>query len=122
MKPFLAALAVLLVLPASALAMLPGTRGANPQVHSTSLAVAPTDPLRVSVPSHLPARGTDVAAIDQQSPKPRATTVYVSAPAAPSSQFDWGSAAIGAATGIAALALMLGATLALRRKRHPVAI
>jgi hypothetical protein len=60
-------------------------------------------------------RGTNVAAVDQQSPKTPARVrvpVTVSDPG-----FDWGTAAIGAATSAALMIALLGAGAARRRQR-----
>jgi hypothetical protein len=114
MKPFIAALAVVLLLPSGALAMVPGPGTVRPHARTSVLAVHRTND--VAVPSRLPARGTDVAAVDQQSPNLPPALVYEGASAAKADAFDWGAAAIGAATGIAAAALMLGARVGLRRR------
>jgi hypothetical protein len=100
-KPFLAILALTLALPVSAFARPADVRHV-PQVTSGSL--------------HVTVSGTDVAAPDQQSPIPPAS-VRVTAPRGDG--FDWASASIGAAVAIVLLAVMLGMTAVLRRRRHP---
>jgi hypothetical protein len=105
-KPFLAILAVALVLPASALAR-PVDPRPHPPVTGDSLGIALVH-----------ARGTDVAAPDQQAPIPP-PSVRVAAPRGDG--FDWASASIGAAVGIALLTVMLGTTALLRRRRHVAA-
>jgi hypothetical protein len=84
----------------------PGTHSYTP---GSSLSDAP-DLARVTP---VRARGTDVAAHDQQAP-PTPSTVPVAASNAAS--FDWGAAGIGAAAGIVLLIAMLGA-VGLRRRR-----
>ena len=124
MKPLFAILAVVLAMPASALA-----KPVDPsQVRGGSLAASPalTSPkpdLRAPdqvTPAPVQARGTDVAAPDQQS-GPTPVTVPAAAPHADG--FDWSAAGIGAAAGIVLLAGVLGTGFSLRRRqaRHPTA-
>jgi hypothetical protein len=96
MKSLLVVLAVLLLAPAAASARL-------------------IDPPAQSIPVQV--RGTNVAAPDQQSPTVAPAPVHVAAPA--SSGFDWGTAAIGAATSLLLMTAFLGVALTVRR-RHSV--
>jgi hypothetical protein len=83
----------------------------NPHVRSGSLAVVPP----------VLARGTDVAATDQQSPK--VTPKPAPAPLAEGSDFDWGDAGIGAGSAFCLMFLSAGSAVALRRRRgHPSAL
>lgn len=131
MKPLFAVLALVLALPASALAK-PADLRENPQVRGSSLAAssvvaAPKQDLRapdqngpqVRVAA-VQARGTDVAAADQQVQR-TPVTVPVAVPHADG--FDWSAAGIGAAAGIVLLAGLLGTGFSLRRRqtRHPSA-
>ena len=122
MKPLFAILAVVLAMPASALA-----RPVDPsQVRGGSLAAsttltAPKPDLRApdqqSPRVHVAAvqaRGTDVAAPDQQSGQ-TPVTVPVAVPHADG--FDWSAAGIGAATGIALLIVLLGTGFSLRQRQ-----
>jgi hypothetical protein len=106
MKPFLAVLAVTLALPAGALA--------RPAQDPQTVRQSPQVTRNISIPSH--PLGTDVAAPDQQ-----ASRLPASVPVPPSAGhgFDWGSAGIGAASGISLLVAMLGTTVLVRRRRHP---
>ena len=128
MKPLFAVLAVLLVLPASALAkpvdpsqMRGGSLAASPELASPKQDLRAPDQTgpRVHVTA-VQARGTDVAAPDQQSGP---TPVTVPAGATDAEGFDWNAAAIGAATGIALLTALLsmGFTLRRRQARRPSA-
>jgi hypothetical protein len=107
MKPLLAVLAVLLLFPAAAAA---AARPTDVSVAGGSLGAPPV--LR-AVPVQIP--GTNVAAVDQQSPK--AAPGHVAAPA--SSGFDWGTAAIGAAASLLLMTAFLGVAVTVRR-RHSV--
>jgi hypothetical protein len=107
MKSLLAVLAVLLVLPTAAFAR-------------------PNDALQQDLrnpdqraPYVIPVQafGTNVAAADQQSPKTAPAPVHVVAPA--SSGFDWGTAAIGAATSLLLMTALFGIAVTVRR-RHSV--
>ena len=125
MKPLFAVLALLLAMPASALAKPEDLRNSQP-VRSGSLAASPAlaspkqdlrapdqQAPRVQV-APVQARGTDVAAPDQQS-GPTPVTVPVAAPHADG--FDWSAAGIGAAAGIVLLAGVLGTGFSLRRRQ-----
>jgi len=123
MKSLFAVLAVLLVLPAAATAtpidgpVHSGSTAAPPiAVRGTNVA-APDQ--QSSKPYVMPveAFGTNVAAADQQSPKVAPAPVHVAAPA--SSGFDWGTAAIGAATSLLLMTALLGIAVTVRR-RHSV--
>jgi hypothetical protein len=103
MKSFLAAMAVLLVLPGAAFARLVDPPVKRSSHHASAPYVVPVQ-----------AYGTDVAAPDQQSPKPAPAPVHVAAPA-PS--FDWGTAAIGAASSLVLMTALLGVTLSVRRRQ-----
>lgn len=131
MKPLFAVLAVVLAVPASALAKPADPRDSS-QVRGGSLAASPelASPKqdlrtpdqqgpRVHV-APVQARGTDVAAPDQQS-GPTPVTVPVAAPHADG--FDWSAAGIGAAAGIVLLAGVLGTGFTRRRRqaRYPSA-
>jgi hypothetical protein len=128
MKPLFAVLAVMLALPASALAK-PTDLRENPQVRSSSLAAtsviaAPKQDLRAPdrhSTAPVQTRGTDVAAADQQVPL-TPVTVPIAVPHADG--FDWTAAGIGAATGIVLLAGLLGSGLSHRRRqaRRPSAV
>ena len=125
MKPLFAVLAVMLAFPASALAE-PADLRSSQQVRSGSLAASPAlaspkqdlrapdqqDP-RVHV-APVQARGTDVAAPDQQSPPP---PVSVPVAVRHADGFDWNAAGIGAAAGIALLTGLLGAAFTRRRRQ-----
>jgi hypothetical protein len=111
MRIFITALAMALVLPASA------------------LATPPQDVIRAQAPPHfspvvpkrLYAPGTDVAAPDQQAPIPPAAPRRVTPVAGDG--FDWGDAAIGAG-GLVLITLVGGFGVAgvhRRRSAHPVA-
>jgi hypothetical protein len=129
MKSFLTtvAAAVMLVLPASALA-IPTDLRTEQAVSSGSLAAAPAvtnqdmrSPDASEVPrivSQVRPLGTDVSAPDQQSPMQRPAPVHVSLPTAPG--FDWGSAFLGAAVSIGLVVLLTGA--ARLRRRQSIAI
>jgi hypothetical protein len=113
MKSLIAALAVVLALPAAAVARTDFR--------------APDQQAPLSSTSRLPAIGTDVAAPDQQAPRflPRATVVRLPAPDSPSATgFDWADAAVGAVGAALLLTMSFGAALAVRRRqaRHPSAI
>jgi hypothetical protein len=121
MRMFITALAVALVLPASALAVTANDEIRARAPHS-SLAVQPPPPGRdlraldqqapagkhpATSLSRLFTRGTDVAAPDQQTPvaavAPRPTPRPVAGDG-----FDWGDAAIGAAGSLALLTIVAG--------------
>jgi len=84
-------------------------------------------------PSHLPAKGTDVAAVDQQASPPAdpvsAKGTDVAAPDQQASKpapapaadpvadgFDWGDAAVGALAGTALAAFAIAGAVGLRRR------
>lgn len=69
-----------------------------------------------TVPSPVPAPGTDVAAPDQQAPLDGPRIVVTPAPADSTSDIDWGDAGLGAAFGLGLIALSAGAALAVRRR------
>ena len=96
MKAFLAMLAVALAVPVSAVAHsdVPAPRGTPVTAHL-----------------HPTARGTDVAAADQQVPIPPTTAPHARA----TSNFDTGAAAIGAGGALVLVAMALGGVLMLRR-------
>jgi len=108
MKSLLAVLVVLLLVPAAASARpidgVPQQDLRNPDQRAPAF-----------VPVQIP--GTNVAAVDQQSPKTAPPPVHVVAPA--SSGFDWGTAAIGAAISLLLMAALLGIAATVRR-RHTV--
>jgi hypothetical protein len=110
MKPVLAVLAVLLLVPAAASArpidVTPIT------VHGTNVA-APDQQSPKAIPVQV--RGTNVAAPDQQSPNTAPAPVHVAAAASPG--FDWGTAAIGAATSLVLMTALFGVGLTVRRRQ-----
>jgi hypothetical protein len=139
MKPLFLILVVAMAVPAGASAgpidpgthsYTPGSSLSNPGAHwytpegslsdqgthsytpGSSLSDAP-DAARVAL---VRARGTDVAAPDQQAP-PTPSTVPVAA--STTAGFDWGAAGIGAAAGIALLIAMLAAVGLRRRHSQP---
>jgi hypothetical protein len=120
MKSLLAVLAVLLLAPAAASAMpidgpvLSGSRGAPPARGTNVAAPDQQSPKAFVVPVQV--RGTNVAASDQQAPNTAPAPVHVAA-AAPG--FDWGTAAIGAATSLLLMTALFGIAVTLRR-RHSV--
>lgn len=127
MKRRIAALAVALVaIPATASAA-PDLRESQ-QVPSSSLGIPPqlAKPSPAAVPQYEPggaaanARGTDVAASDQQASTraPAPVTVSVS----DSGDFSWSDAGIGAATAVSLLGISLAGGIAARRHRRPTAI
>jgi hypothetical protein len=89
---------------ASAIPPEDGTRRPPPPL------VQPAGP---EVPSHLPARGTDVAAPDQQASKPAPAPVSELS----DSGFDWTDAGIGAIAGTALAAFAIAGAVGLRRRR-----
>src|SRR5687768_14566344 len=105
MKYFIAVLALVLALPAAAVAMPVTSDPIAPDQKSSSTVnargtdVAAADQ-QSPKPSPVNARGTDVSAPDQQSPLVRVVEVPASVP---QSGFDWTDALIGA---VAALALL----------------
>lgn len=107
MKTVIAVLAVVLALPAGALAR---TDPGQPKALGTDVA-APDQQSPIELPRYLATRGTDVAAPDQQAPKV--------VPAADSG-FDWSDAGVGALTAVLVGSASLGAVLFVRR-RHPAA-
>jgi MYXO-CTERM domain-containing protein len=118
MKRIIAVLAVLLVVPTTAFARLPDGPISNAQIRTGSLSGLPPQDLRnPDRAAPVQARGTDVAAWDQQSPKLFPASSRVVTPAHPTSGFDWAAAAVGA--GIAALMLGAAGTLRRRHGRSP---
>jgi hypothetical protein len=106
-KRCIAALFVALVaFPTVASAIPPedGTRYAPPPL------VQPAGPV---VPSQLPARGTDVAAPDQQASKRSSAPVSELS----DSGFDWTDAGFGAIAGTALAAFAIAGAVGLRRRR-----
>lgn len=69
----------------------------------------------VVIAPRLPALGTDVAAPYQRSPIGGSATK--SAPASSGSDFDWGAAGIGAGCAICLVAISLGSSVAVHRRR-----
>jgi hypothetical protein len=111
MKALILALLAVLTLPAAALAR-PADLRYDQQVRSSSLGAAPG----VQVPRHLPARGTDVAAPDQQSPiEPAGQAPVTVTPAA--DDFAWNDAAAGAAATLGVITLSLGGAAVAKRRR-----
>ena len=112
MKTVIAVLAVVLAIPASALA---GTEPGQPKALGTDVAAA--DQQNPAPPPRVIAKGTDVAARDQQSP------VVAAAPSpSPSahaeSGFDLSDAGVGALTAVLVGSAAVGAAVFVRR-RHP---
>jgi hypothetical protein len=129
MRTFITAVAVALVLPASALA-IPSNDEIRALSPHSSLAVQPapssagldlrapdqSDPM--TGPSRLFAPGTDVAAPDQQAPIPAVGHRAVHHAAPVGNGFDWGAAAIGAAGIVAMLSIVAGlGVLGVNRRR-----
>jgi hypothetical protein len=106
MKSVLAVLAVLLLAPAAASAR--PIDGPIPSLPHAAPAPAP-----YVVP--IKAYGTNVAAADQQSPKTAAPAPVHVAAASPG--FDWGTAAIGAATSLVLLTALMGVAITVRRRQ-----
>ena len=118
MKPVLAVLAVLLLAPAAASAMPiegPVSPGAPPMLSAPPRGARNLD-LRPPYAIPVQVRGTNVAALDQRSPKTAPAPVHV---AATSPGFDWGTAAIGAAISLLLMTALLGVAVTVRR-RHSV--
>jgi hypothetical protein len=90
----------------------PGSSLSHPGAHSYTPGGSLGDAPHVARVEPVQARGTDVAAPDQQAP-PASSTIPVAVSNA--AGFDWGAAGIGAAAGIAFLTAMLG-TVVLRRR------
>jgi hypothetical protein len=107
-KAAIAVLAVVLAIPAGALA---NPEPAPPSARGTDVA-APDQQSPITLPPNVPAIGTDVAAPDQQAPIVASAPVSV-APA--DSGFDWSDAGMGAL--IAAFAASFGAAVFVRRRR-----
>lgn len=106
MKAVIAVLAVVLAIPASAVA--------HTDAIGTDVA-APDQQNPIVAPGHLTARGTDVAAPDQQAP----TVAPAPSPVAHAdSGFDLSDAGIGALTAVLIGSASLGAAAFVRR-RHP---
>jgi hypothetical protein len=89
---------------------------AKADVYVPPASVAAGDPAKadVYVPPASLASGTAAPATVPTNPEPHG----VAAASQPSSDFDWGSAGMGAAAGIAALLLACGGVLGLRRRRQ----
>ena len=105
MKRCLPAVALaVLAFPAAASAV-PATPIINPDLRG------PQQPVTPSVQQHTPARGTDVAAPDQQAPVGSSGPVSVSS----ASDFDWSDAGIGAAGATALLAISFAGGITFRR-------
>jgi hypothetical protein len=133
-KRCIAALAVaLLAFPVTASAVTDLRE--SQQVPSSSLGVPPhlathDRPTAADVPQFHPAqaaeavqaRGTDVAAPDQQASKPAPAPVTEAEPG--SGDFDWADAGIGAATAASLLGISLAGGIAIRRRqqRRPSAL
>jgi hypothetical protein len=110
MKRCIAAVALaLLAFPAGALAG-PDLRTEQP-VRGGSLGVAP------GVMPQLEAKGTDVAAPDQQA-STRSTPPAIDFAADDDGGFDWGDAGIGAATAASVLGISLAGGMTLRRRQR----
>jgi hypothetical protein len=107
-KTVIAVIAVVLAIPASALA---DPNPAPPSARGTDVA-APDQQSPITLPPNVAAAGTDVAAPDQQAPIVAPAPVSV-APA--DSAFDWSDAGMGAIT--AAFAASFGAAVFVRRRR-----
>jgi hypothetical protein len=139
MKGFIAVLAVTLALPAGALAadrdmriaqrdQAPGSAlGVAPPELRTPGSIAAASDLRApdqrdrsTLPARVPAKGTDVAAPDQQIHASGPHTVVVPASARQAGDTDWGDAGLGAAAalGLAAIALAAGITIRRRTTRR----
>jgi hypothetical protein len=74
-------------------------------------------PEPIPLAAHLPAKGTDVAAPDQQASKPGPAPVFASGPA--DSGFDWADAGVGAIAGTALAAFAIAGAVGLRRRPAP---
>jgi hypothetical protein len=113
MKRCIAAVALaLLAFPGGAVAA-PDLRGEE-GVRGGSLGVAPA-----GLPP-LEAKGTDVAASDQQS-SPRSTSPTFEIVTDDGDEFAWGDAAIGAAIAASAMGISLAGAMTLRRRQHRLA-
>jgi hypothetical protein len=111
-KAVIAVLAVVLAIPAGALAR---TDPGQPIALGTDVA-APDQQSPITLPPRVPAVGTDVAAPDQQAP-------VVAAAPAPSpvahadSGFDWSDAGMGALSAAFVVSASFGAAVFVRRHR-----
>jgi hypothetical protein len=115
-KRRIAALALaLLAFPATALAMPQDPVRSDQGAPSSSLGVPPD--LAPNVQSHLPTKGTDVAAPDQQASKSVAPATE-SASSSGTSDFDWADAAVGAAVTAGLLGASFAGAVALRRRQR----
>jgi hypothetical protein len=110
-KAVIAALAVVLAIPAGALAD-PNPAPQHPR--GTDVA-APDQQNPIIAPAHVPATGTDVAAPDQQAPAAAPAPAPV---AHADSGFDLSDAGIGALTAVLLGSASFGA-VAFVRRRHP---
>jgi hypothetical protein len=115
-KAVIAVLAVVLAVPAGALA---DPNPAPPNARGTDVA-APEQQNPIAAPAHLPATGTDVAAADQQAPAVVAVAPAPAAVAHAEPGFDWTDAGVGALTAVLIGSTSLGAAVFVRR-RHPAA-
>jgi len=115
MKPVLIVLAVLLLVPAAASAR-PVDRSGSPPVLAAPRQDLRHPDRRAPYVAPFEIHGTNVAAPDQQSPKVASAPVHVAAPAP---GFDWGTAAIGAATSLLLMTALFGIAVTVRR-RHSV--
>jgi hypothetical protein len=109
-KAIIAVLAVVLAIPAAAVAR---TDAAQPVAVGTDVA-APDQQNPIVAPGHLTAIGTDVAAPDQQAPAAPAPAPHAD------SGFDWSDAGLGALTGALVVSASIGAAVSIRR-RQPAA-
>ena len=120
MKRCIAAVILALVgFPSAAFAMPDDVRAPDQRVPSSSLGVppnlqAPDQRTDHTVPRHLDATGTDVAATDQQA----STGAVAPAPESATDGFDWTDAGIGAAGAASLLGISLAGGFALRRRQH----
>lgn len=110
MKTVIAVLAVVLAIPAGALAA-----DTQPKAFGTDVA-APDQQNPIAAPAHLPATGTDVAAADQQAPVVAAVPAPISVAHADGG-FDWSDAGVGALTGALVVSASLGAAVSIRRRQ-----
>jgi hypothetical protein len=111
-KAVIAVIAVVLAIPASALA---DPNPAPPSARGTDVA-APDQQSPITLPPNVPAAGTDVAAPDQQAPAAAAAPAPAPVVHAESG-FDWSDAGVGALTGVLIASAGLGAAVFVRRRQ-----
>jgi hypothetical protein len=112
-KAIIAVFAVVFAIPAGAVA---DPNPAPPNARGTDVA-ATDQQTPIAPPARLPATGTDVAASDQQAPTVGPAPISV---AHADGGFDWSDAGVGALSAVLVASASLGAAVLVRR-RHPAA-